>query len=173
MAEQLISTIYARLMWVADVVLFALWIGLGIGWFSCITYIARLIGGYEWIRSTGMALPVVMLGLTGILCVTSGFSFLLIKRIPKSVALAVMGLAGVHLLNAIYFCTLSTKNPIIEVFMTPFALLASIVPTSTSFIGMPLGNESVLILPICTFIIYFTSIALGRIHVHQQKTRIV
>ena len=140
------------------VVLFSLWVCLAAGWLSGVSAIAKLIGGYQWIEHTGQTRPVAMLLLLGGLCLASGLALLAMRRLPKSLGLAILCAAGIHLFNAIGLYILLSTNGHAGIIMIPFALVSAVLPTTTQFVGMPVGNASLLILPIATFVVYVASL---------------
>jgi hypothetical protein len=138
------------------IALFPLWIGLAAGWLSGIAFIARLIGGYQYIQHMGQARTVTMLALAGALCFVSGCALLWLRRLPTPLKIAIAVVAGIHLLGAVGFLLGSTTG-IAGVLLIPFRLIAAVLPTKTFFVGMPAGNGALLLLPIGTLLLLLAS----------------
>lgn len=128
-----------------------LWLVLAAGWLSGIVFIAKLIGGSQYIAHVGQSRPVAMLALMGALCFAAALALALAKRLPRALSIAIATVGGLHLVNAMgaymMYITNGTASPAL---MLPFVLLASVIPTSTMFVGMPVGNASLLLLPAVT-----------------------
>lgn len=144
------------------------WLITAAGWLSGIAFIAKLIGGYQWIEHMGQSRAVSMLALMGASCAAAGLAHALLGRLPKFVAIPVAVLAGVHLVNAIGLYILASTNGHAGAIMIPFMLLSSIVPTTTAFVGVPAGNTSVFILPAATFMLLTASLAFGKQELHTD-----
>ena len=67
-------------------------------------------------------------------------------------------MAGVHLINALGLYMLVRTNGPGDAIMIPFALLASVLPTTTAFVGAPPSTVSIFILPVTTFLLLAASL---------------
>jgi hypothetical protein len=129
-----------------------LWLTLAAGWLSGIGLIANLVGGAKYIAHVGQTRPVAMLAVMGTFCAVAALMLFLKKRLPRFLLIAIAAVAGLHLLNAAgMYILYSTNGHAGPAVMLPFILLASVLPTSTTFWGMPVGNASLLLLPVATF----------------------
>ncbi len=138
------------------------WLIVAAGWLSGITIIAKWIGGYQWIDHMGQSRPVSMLALVGASCAAAGLAHARQGRLPKFLAILVAAMAGVHLINALGLYMLVRTNGPGDAIMIPFALLASVLPTTIAFVGAPPSTVSIFILPVTTFLLLAASLAFGR-----------
>ena len=138
----------------------ALWLALAAGWLSGIVVIAKLIGGARYIAHMGLSAQVTLLTTMGALCAAVALGLVVLKTLPRALSAAVAIGAGLHLLNAVgVYIMLTTNGHASPGVMLPFVLLGSLVPTTTTFYGMPPGNGGLFLLPAATLVLLAVSVA--------------
>lgn len=138
-------------------------VGLAVAWLSCVSVIARVIGGYKWLEHTGHARPVTMVVLMAILCIALAGALIFLRRVPKLLSVGVGALAGLHLFNVVGFFLLTGPYGHVPLFLLkPFHFVAITLPTTTRFVGMPPSTASFFILPIATLVVLLAAVAVSR-----------
>lgn len=145
-----------------NIILSVLWAALAVVWLSCISFIARLVGGYQWLVDTGQTRQVLMLTAVAVLCILAAVTYLLKKPLNKSLSIVISVAVGIHLVNAIGFFIMVSTNGRAGAALLPFMLIASIIPTETQFVGIPPGNFSIFILPVSTLVLWLISVSFVR-----------
>jgi hypothetical protein len=141
-------------------VLSALWVCLAAAWVSGITAIANMIGGYKYIGHVGATRPALMLILVAVCCIASAVALLRMGRFPRALAWSVGVIAGLHLFNVLSLFVQLGGLP--RAVWVPFSVVSRALPTSSHFLGNPLGNVGLFVLPVATLLMLYASVRFSR-----------
>lgn len=128
------------------------WLAVGAGWWLAFSFVGYRAGGYQWIQHTGQALPAAMNLILVVLCLATTIGLLLSRGFAKGLALAITAVLIPHLINAAGVYVMSITNGHAGVLMLPFMIFGNLLPTNSNFTGMPVGNFSLVLLPLASLI---------------------
>jgi hypothetical protein len=147
------------LIFLASLILCALWGALSVGWFSGMTVVANIVGGYKWIEHMGVVRTIALSAFMGTLCISAAIAVLVLQRLPTPLALVIAIVGTLHLLSGLGLYLSSNTNQRIWMSLLTFS---GFFPATTRYVGMPPGNDPLLLLPCVTMVTLFFSYFLRR-----------
>ena len=130
-----------------------LWLALAAAWGLAFAFLGHMAGGFKYISHVGWSVSAMMNLLISALSIFSAGMLLFSRKYPTGLAVVVALVTSIHLFNALGFFILTVTNGSARGLLIPFFLFAQVLPTNSSFIGMPVGNFPLLLLPLSSMLV--------------------